>query len=294
MSTKIKPADLTEQANRPTSLVPIAPSKPLTTPKHEAQLLERADKAIELVESELARDRQTTRKEPSTRLKVSILMPVYNEQKTLLEIVARVRAQQMHDELLIVDDCSTDGTRELLVELAKEKDIKVLMQGYNRGKGAALRAGLAAVRGDIVLIQDADLEYNPEDYARLLTPLQNRDADVVYGSRFLENAHQDPSWLHRFGNRLLTTASNLTTGLKLTDMETCYKAFRKDLLRGVELRENRFGFEPEFTAKVARQGCRVMEVPVSYNSRDYSEGKKIGLRDAVSAMWCIVRYAIFD
>ncbi|MEM9660092.1 MAG: glycosyltransferase family 2 protein, partial [Planctomycetota bacterium] len=168
------------------------------------------------------------------------------------------------------------------------------MHGYNRGKGAALRSALQRARGDIVLVQDADLEYDPTDYARLLDPIQRGEADVVYGSRFLENAEQDPSWLHRFGNRMLTAASNATTGLRLTDMETCYKALRRDALRGVTLREDRFGFEPEITAKLARRGCRFLETPVSYDGRSWGEGKKIGLRDAFRALWCIIRYAWID
>ncbi|TWT99843.1 Undecaprenyl-phosphate mannosyltransferase [Botrimarina colliarenosi] len=229
------------------------------------------------------------------RLKVSILMPVFNEIATIREIVARVRAQAQHDELLIVDDCSTDGTRDLLIEIDRDcPDVRVVLHGYNKGKGAALRTALSHARGDIVLVQDADLEYDPADYAKLLEPIQRREADVVYGSRFLENAEQDPSRLHRLGNRLLTAASNLTTGLRLTDMETCYKAFRRDALRGVWLRENRFGFEPELTAKLARRGCRFLEVPVAYNSRGWEEGKKIGPRDAVRALWCIARYAFWD
>ena len=222
-------------------------------------------------------------------------MPVFNERETIREIVSRVRKENRHDELLIVDDCSTDGTRDLLIELEQEcEEVRVVMHGYNKGKGAALRTALAEARGDIVLVQDADLEYDPCDYAKLLEPIQRGEADVVYGSRFLENAEQDPSRLHRLGNGMLTAASNITTGLRLTDMETCYKAFRRAALRGIRLRENRFGFEPEITAKFARRGCRFQEVPISYHSRGWEEGKKIGWRDAVRALWCIVRYAVVD
>lgn len=228
-------------------------------------------------------------------LKVTVMMPVYNEAATIREIVGRVRSQALHDELLIVDDCSTDGTRDMLIELDRDcVDVRVILHGYNRGKGAALRTALQHARGDIVLVQDADLEYDPTDYGRLLEPIHRGEADVVYGSRFLQNAEQDPSWLHRSGNRMLTAASNLTTGLRLTDMETCYKALRRDALRGVVLRENRFGFEPEITAKLARRGCRFREVPVAYNSRGWEEGKKIGVRDAFRALWCILRYAWID
>lgn len=232
----------------------------------------------------------------ATRLTVSVLMPVFNERATIQEIVRRVRQEGLHDELLIVDDCSTDGTRDLLIELEQEcEEVRVILHGYNKGKGAALKTAIAEARGDVILVQDADLEYSPADYARLLEPLERGEADVVYGSRFLENAaEQDPSWLHRFGNRMLTMASNLTTGLRLTDMETCYKAIRREALRGMTLREKRFGFEPEITAKLARRGARFVEMPISYDGRGHSEGKKIGLRDAFRALWCIARYGMFE
>jgi glycosyltransferase involved in cell wall biosynthesis len=240
-------------------------------------------------------DEPPLRRGPRTKLKVSILMPVYNERETIREIVARVRAQGLHDELLIVDDASVDGTRDVLLEIDREcPEVRLVLHGYNKGKGAALRTALAEARGDIVLVQDADLEYDPADFAKLLDPIQRGEADVVYGSRFLQNAEQDPSWFHRLGNRMLTEASNLFTGLRLTDMETCYKAIRRGALRNMTLREQRFGFEPEITAKLARRGCRFVEVPVRYDSRGWDEGKKIGLRDAFRALWCIVRYAWFD
>lgn len=227
-----------------------------------------------------------------TQLKVSILMPVFNECKTLVEIVDRVREQAMHTELLIVDDCSTDGTRDLLIDLDQQhEDITVIMHGYNKGKGAALKTALSHARGDIVLIQDADLEYNPTDYAKLIEPIQRGEADVVYGSRFLEGRFENSSFIHRLGNQTLTTLSNMTTGLRLTDMETCYKAIRRGAMRGIVLRENRFGFEPEVTAKLARQKARFTEVPISYDARDWDEGKKIGLKDGLRAIWCILRYA---
>jgi glycosyltransferase involved in cell wall biosynthesis len=240
-------------------------------------------------------DEPAGRRGPRTRLKVSVLMPVYNERDTIREIVARVRAQGLHDELLIVDDASTDGTRDVLLDIdAAHADVKLVLHGYNKGKGAALRTALAEARGDIVLVQDADLEYDPSDFAKLIAPIQRGEADVVYGSRFLENAEQDPSWFHRLGNRMLTAASNAFTGLRLTDMETCYKAIRRGALRNMVLREQRFGFEPEITAKLARRGCRFVEVPVRYDSRGWEEGKKIGVRDAFRALWCIVRYAWLD
>lgn len=263
--------------------------------------LAKAEEALEEAREhgDLADAAQTRRKSDRSdglRFKVSIMMPVFNEMATIREIVTRVRNEGQHDELLIVDDCSTDGTRDVLIELEREcDDVRVVLHGYNKGKGAALRTALSHARGDIVLIQDADLEYDPADYARLLDPIHRGEADVVYGSRFLENAvEQDPSWLHRFGNRLLTQASNLTTGLRLTDMETCYKAFKRDALRGMWLRENRFGFEPEITAKLARRGCRFLEVPIAYDGRGWEEGKKIGPRDAVRALWCVLRYGWLD
>jgi glycosyltransferase involved in cell wall biosynthesis len=215
---------------------------------------------------------------------------VYNERETIVEIVERVREVGIHSEIVIVDDFSLDGTRNVLLELAKQSDVKVLFHGYNRGKGAALRTAFAECRGDIVLIQDADLEYNPRDFVALLRPLQLGTANVVYGSRFLANAGQDPSRLHRFGNWLLTRCSNLLTGQRLTDMETCYKVFRRELLEKFELEQDRFGFEPEITAKFSRLGEQIIEVPVSYDSRGYDEGKKIGVRDAINALWCIVKY----
>jgi glycosyltransferase involved in cell wall biosynthesis len=252
--------------------------------------LDEAQAALE----EAARDVDATAYARKPRLAVSVVIPVYNERHTIREIVDRVRAAGRHDEIVIVDDCSTDGTRDILIELAKSPDVQVFMHGYNKGKGAALRTAMEQVRGDVVLIQDADLEYDPADYDRLLAPIESGEADVVFGSRFLENPMQDPSWFHRLGNRLLTSVSNLTTGLSLTDMETCYKVFRREVLRGMKLRERRFGFEPEFTAKIARRGCVVREVPVRYHSRNYSAGKKIGVRDALAALWCILRYAWAD
>jgi glycosyltransferase involved in cell wall biosynthesis len=229
-----------------------------------------------------------------TKLAVSIVIPVYNERDTVIEIVRRVQAVGVHEEIIIVDDFSIDGTRKLLMELDREEDIRVLLHGYNRGKGAALRTGFEQAGGDVIVIQDADLEYSPNDIPRLLEPIDRGEADVVYGSRFLENAHQDPSRLHRWGNRLLTAASNLTTGQRLTDMETCYKVFRREVLEQIDIEQNRFGFEPEITAKVSRLGYRILELPISYECRGYEEGKKIGLRDAANALWCIAKYGLAE
>jgi glycosyltransferase involved in cell wall biosynthesis len=227
-----------------------------------------------------------------TSLAVSVVIPVYNERDTVVEIVRRVQAVGIHQEIIIVDDYSVDGTRQLLVELAREPDIRVLMHGYNRGKGAALRTGFEQARGEVIAVQDADLEYDPNDLARLLEPIECGEADVVYGSRFLNNAEQDPSKFHRLGNRLLTAASNFTTGQRLTDMETCYKIFRREALSAVEIEENRFGFEPEITAKLSRLGFKIHELPISYSYRSYEEGKKIGWRDAARALWCIGKYGL--
>jgi len=226
----------------------------------------------------------------STTLPLSIVIPVYNERDTVVEIVRRVQAVGIHHEIILVDDFSTDGTRDLLLELDREADLRVVMHGYNRGKGAALRTGFQHCTGEVIAIQDADLEYDPQDLAPLVEAIASGEADVVYGSRFLENAEQDPSRLHRLGNWLLTAASNLATGQWLTDMETCYKVFRRDVLQQVTIEQDRFGFEPEITAKVSRLGYGIMEMPIGYHSRGYDEGKKIGVRDAVNAFWCIARY----
>lgn len=267
-------------------------------PTRENAYIDRALGVLEQAEAHLAEaealDAPQPHRSQRTALAVSILMPVYNERETLLEIISRVRQVDVHQEIVIVDDCSTDGTRDLLIELDHDDDIHVVMHGYNRGKGAALRTAMAHARGEVILIQDADLEYDPNDYLNLIAPIERGEADVVYGSRFLENARQDPSWLHRVGNGLLTWASNVTTGLRLTDMETCYKVIRRDALRGMPLREDRFGFEPEITAKLARRKARVVEAPISYDSRGYDEGKKIGVRDGLRALWCILRYAWCD
>jgi glycosyltransferase involved in cell wall biosynthesis len=228
-----------------------------------------------------------------TSLAVSVVIPAYNECDTIVEVIRRVQAVGIHHEIIVVDDFSLDGTRQILLELERrEKGIHVLLHGYNKGKGAALRTGFQQASGEVVLVQDADLEYNPNDLPRLLEPIERGEADVVYGSRFLENARQDPSRLHRLGNWLLTAASNVTTGQRLTDMETCYKVFRREVLDRIDIEQNRFGFEPEITAKVSRLGYRILELPITYNCRSYDEGKKIGLRDAANALWCITKYGM--
>ena len=257
--------------------------------------LERLDANLAIAEQTLGVVDQidrtgTTEPTPRTKLAVSVVIPVYNERETVIELVRRVQAVGIHHEIILVDDFSMDGTRQILVELAREDDVKILFHGYNKGKGAALRTGFQQASGDVVLIQDADLEYNPNDLPRLLAPIESGEADVVYGSRFLENPQQDKSRTHRFGNWLLTQASNLATGQRLTDMETCYKVFRREVLEAIELEQNRFGFEPEITAKISQLGYHIMEVPIGYSPRGFHEGKKIGLSDAASAMWCIAKY----
>ena len=229
---------------------------------------------------------------------LSIVIPVYNEAATISEIVAMVRAVDvgMEKEILLVDDCSRDGTLDVLKQLSAEhSDLKVLFHEVNRGKGAALRTGFAAATGDIVLIQDADLEYDPKEYPRLLQPILDRHADVVFGSRFLGGgAHRVVYYWHYLGNKLLTTLSNMTTNLNLSDMEVCYKVFKREVIQGIPLKEDRFGFEVEITAKVARRKLKIYEVPISYYGRDYAEGKKIGWKDGFSALRCIARYAFTD
>lgn len=226
--------------------------------------------------------------------RLSIVIPVYNEERTIHRVLTRVAAVPLPCEIIVVDDASTDGTRRALAQIDRIPGLHVISKPQNEGKGAALRTGFRRASGDVVVVQDADLEYDPRDIVALVRPIIEGAADVVYGSRFLGETPQDRSWLHRFGNGLLTKASNLTTGLALTDMETCYKAFRRDVLRGLEIRQNRFGFEPEVTAKIARRKCRVAEVPIGYAARSYAEGKKIGVADLFSALYCIARYGCCD
>ena len=228
--------------------------------------------------------------------RVTVVMPVYNEHRfvrTIVDKVLSIRIDGVETDLVIVDDCSRDGTRELLQQLSIPRT-KVLFHDRNRGKGAALRTGFAGATGEVILIQDADLEYNPDEYPVLLKPILEGHADVVYGSRFLGGPHRVHLFWHMVGNKLLTLLSNMMSNLNLTDMETCYKVFRREVLDGITLKSDRFGFEPEFTLKVARQGWRVYEVPISYHGRDYAEGKKIGWRDGVSAIWTIFKYRLMD
>jgi glycosyltransferase involved in cell wall biosynthesis len=226
-------------------------------------------------------------------MKLSIVIPCYNEGGTIRTVLDRVGAVPFEKEIIVVDDGSSDGTRDIL-GVASGPEVSVLMHDTNRGKGAALRTGFERVKGDIVIVQDADLEYDPGEYPRLLKPILEDQADVVYGSRFGGEAHRVLFFWHYVGNRFLTTLSNMFTNLNLSDMETCYKVFRASLIPRLNLKSNRFGFEPEFTAKVARLGCRIYEVPVSYHGRGYEAGKKITWKDGFSAIGCIIRYAFFD
>ncbi|MDP2587424.1 MAG: glycosyltransferase family 2 protein [bacterium] len=235
--------------------------------------------------------------QPTTDFVLSVIIPIYNEAKTIEEIVKRVRATPYKKELILVDDGSTDGTRDILENKIKPayNDVKVVMHEHNRGKGAAVRTAISQVTGDYALIQDADLEYDPRDYPALLAPILEGKADVVFGSRFVGGgAHRVHLFWHMIANKMLTMLSNMMTNLNLTDMEVCYKVFRSELLKGILIKSDRFDFEPEITAKVAKKHCRVYEVPISYDGRDYDEGKKIGWRDGVKALWTIIKYRITD
>ena len=231
-------------------------------------------------------------------VKLSIVIPVYNEVKTIEQVVATVRSVSvgMPMEIVVVDDCSQDGTRDVLKKMQEtQPDLQLSFHEVNHGKGAALRTGFAKATGDIVLIQDADLEYDPHEYPLLLKPILDGRADVVFGSRFLGGgAHRVVFFWHYLGNKFLTTMSNMMTNLNLTDMEVCYKVFRREVLKDIVLRENRFGFEVEITAKVAKRPWRIYEVPISYYGRDYSEGKKITWKDGFRALWCIIKYRFTD
>jgi glycosyltransferase involved in cell wall biosynthesis len=228
-------------------------------------------------------------------MKLSVVIPCYNERDTIESIISAVKSVPLPEiEIIVVDDCSSDGTIDVLRARAQPLVDKIIYHSANRGKGAALRSGFAAVTGDVVIVQDADLEYDPQEYPLLLEPILAGKADVVYGSRFMGGRpHRVVYFWHMVGNRFLTLLSNMLTNLNLTDMETCYKAFRREALANILIEEDRFGFEPEITAKVARSGCRVFEVGISYNGRTYEEGKKIGWRDGVRAVYAILKYNLF-
>jgi len=225
-------------------------------------------------------------------MKLSVIIPVYNEVGTILQILKKVREASFDKEIIVVDDASTDGTRQLLERFGE--DIKAIFHETNQGKGAAIQTAIPYVTGDMVIIQDADLEYDPSEYPRLIAPILEGKADVVYGSRFLGEEDRVLLFWHSVGNRIVTTLSNMLTNLNLTDMETGYKIFRVEVLRRIKIESKRFGFEPEITAKVAKLGCRVYEVPISYRGRDYSEGKKINWRDGIATIFWIIRYTLFQ
>ncbi|MBS1819482.1 MAG: glycosyltransferase family 2 protein [Acidobacteria bacterium] len=224
-------------------------------------------------------------------MKLSVVIPVYNEAATITSLIERVRAVDIPKEIIVVDDCSTDGTANVLRSLPPSSDLTLRFHSVNRGKGAALRTGFQAATGDVVVVQDADLEYDPQEYHKLLAPIADGRADVVYGSRFAGGeCHRVLYFWHSIGNRVLTLLSNAFTNLNLTDMETCYKMFRREIIQSISLEEDRFGFEPEVTAKLANMRCRIYEVGISYSGRTYEEGKKIGWKDGVRAVWCILKY----
>ncbi len=236
-------------------------------------------------------------------MKLSVLIPVYNEENTLREAIRRVQRVNVPKEIIVIDDGSKDGSRGILASLdadAKKKtdpmnELKVIFKSVNEGKGAAIRSGLAEVTGTVVIVQDADLEYNPKDFAKLLEPIEAGEADVVYGTRFYGGGpHRVLFFWHYVGNQILTLFANILTNLNLSDMEVGYKAFRSDILKKIQIKSNRFGFEPEITVKIAKIGCRIFEVPISYYGRTYKEGKKITWKDGIAAFYCLLRYRLMD
>jgi glycosyltransferase involved in cell wall biosynthesis len=222
---------------------------------------------------------------------LSVVIPCFNEVQTIAQVIDAVKAAPVQSiEIIIVDDCSTDGTRSVLEQCESRVD-RVIYHSHNQGKGAALRTGFAAATGDVVIVQDADLEYDPQDFPRMIEPILQNKADVVFGSRFMGSApHRVVYYWHMLGNQFLTTLSNMLTNINLSDMETCYKAFRREIIQSIVIEENRFGFEPEITAKLAKLDCRIYEVGISYYGRTYREGKKIGWKDGVRAIVCILKY----
>jgi glycosyltransferase involved in cell wall biosynthesis len=229
-------------------------------------------------------------------MKLSVIIPCFNEIGTIAQVVEAIKASPVKNcEIIIVDDCSTDGTADLLKSTMEMQVDKIIYHRTNQGKGAALRTGFSAASGDIVIVQDADLEYDPQEYALMIEPILKDKADVVFGSRFQgSRPHRVVYYWHMLGNRFLTTLSNMLTNINLTDMETCYKAFRREIIQSIKIQENRFGFEPEITAKVSKTGCRIYEVGISYYGRTYKEGKKIGWKDGFRAIYCILKYNLYS
>lgn len=286
--SKAQPADRARVSSPPQQTAPLGP---ICVPGVDAAELEAINAGIEVLGDEALAQLGGFRLPVGFRL--SIVVPVFNELQHIDEILRRVHATPVPKEIIVVDDYSTDGTRERLFDLADQYKLCIILHDRNQGKGAAVRTGMAACGGQVVLVQDADLEYDPSEYPQLIRPLVEGKADVVYGSRYLGTKIQGQKWTHKLANSLLTGLSNACTGLELTDMETCYKAFRRDSLKGIEIEQSRFGIEPELTAKIARKKLRVQEVPVTYCARGIAEGKKIRLKDAFQAIYCILRYSLF-
>ena len=226
----------------------------------------------------------------TTRPVLSVIVPAFNEMRTIMQVIESLERLDIDKQIIVVDDGSTDGTRETIQSLQGRRGFDVFLHTRNQGKGAAIQTGIGLALGDIVIVQDADLEYDPQDILKVIQPILDGESNVVFGSRYLGNAHQDQSAFHRFGNAVLTGLSNLMTNQRLTDMETCYKAFRRELLQSIKIEQCRFGFEPEITAKLAKKRIVIREVPISYKSRSWKEGKKIGVKDLVSTLWCILKY----
>ena len=265
---------------------PLAGFVPMVLPLVGTKATDSALRALDSA-SQLLNDAQS----PLIRVpQLSVIIPAYNEAKTLHRVIESVLALDVRKQLIVVDDGSSDGTREAIEAFRGREGITVVLHEKNQGKGAAIQSGIRLATGDIVIVQDADLEYDPQDILKVIQPILDGESDVVYGSRYLANSHQDQSALHRFGNACLTGFSNWMTSQRLTDMETCYKAFRRELIQGIQIEQRRFGFEPEITAKLAKKKIVIREVPISYKSRSWQEGKKIGIKDLISTLYCIVRY----